>query len=97
MFRNNKPTGMEMMLQSILKSMGITPETLAGHIATAKELATRFVQAMEQIRNEQREIHAEQLRQRDMLAKLLSYHDVPSSFNQALDKKALAPPETLNV
>lgn len=41
-----KPSGMSMMITSLLGSIGLTPETIAAHIEQGKMLATQFVAAM---------------------------------------------------
>lgn len=41
-----KPSGMELMIGSILKSMGVSPDQLTGYIEDGKHLAQQFVDAM---------------------------------------------------
>jgi hypothetical protein len=43
----SKPSGMDMMIQSLLRGMGVSPDALTGYIEQGKQLATQFVAAMQ--------------------------------------------------
>lgn len=45
-----KLNGTELMMQSLLKAMGVGPDVLAGYIEQGKTLATEFVTSMQQMR-----------------------------------------------
>lgn len=52
----NKSGGMEMMVQTILKSLGFTPEVIHGYVETGKNLANQFVGAMNGLHARQTEM-----------------------------------------
>ena len=45
----SKPSGMDMMIGSILKGMGVAPDALTTYIEQGKALATQFVVAMQSV------------------------------------------------
>jgi ABC-type tungstate transport system permease subunit len=63
----SKPSGMDMMIQSILKGMGVSPDALTGYIESGKTLATQFVVAMQNTSARLDAIEAEQRAQRALL------------------------------
>lgn len=62
-----KSSGMEMMVSTLLKSMGVTPDMLTGYIADGKRLASEFVGAMVSVDRRLAEMQAEQREQRNLL------------------------------
>lgn len=67
-----KPSGLDMMIQTLLRNMGVTPDTLLNYIETGKKLAEQFVAAMTGTENHLAHIRTEQLAQREMLQRILS-------------------------
>lgn len=62
-----KPSGMDMMIQSILKGMGVSPDSLTVYIEQGKQLATQFVVAMQNTAARLDAIETEQRAQRVIL------------------------------
>lgn len=58
---------MEMMVQTLLKSMGVTPTMLTGYIEDGKRLASEFVGAMVSVDKRLAEMQVEQREQRNLL------------------------------
>lgn len=63
----SKPSGMDMMIQSLLRSMGVGPDVLPTLIDQGKHLATQFVVAMQSTATDIAAIKTEQVRQRALL------------------------------
>ncbi len=65
-----KPSGMDMMIQSLLKGMGVQPDALVTYIEQGKQLALQFVGAMQATSQRLAAIEAEQRAQRELLERM---------------------------
>lgn len=63
----SKPSGMDMMIKSLLNGMGVSPDALVTYIEQGKQLATQFVVAMQNTSTRLDLIEAEQRAQRALL------------------------------
>ncbi len=65
-----KPSGMDMMVQSILRGMGVSPDALTSYIEQGKQLAVQFVSAMQSTEKRLAAIELRQKEQGDLLEHL---------------------------
>jgi hypothetical protein len=73
----SKPSGMEMMIQNLLRSMGVEPAKLEQWVSHGMVLATQAVQSLQNLNTGQQQLQAEQQFQRELLLAVAEKIGVP--------------------
>lgn len=79
-----KPSGMDMMIQSLLRSMGVGPDALVTYIEQGKQLAMQFVGAMQNTSARLDAIEIEQKAQRALLESIAADNVAREQAQRAL-------------
>lgn len=84
---SSKPSGVDMMIQSLLRSMGVQPDVLVIYIEQGKQLATQFVVAMQTTAAKIAAIEVEQKSQRVLLERIAEDRGLINPFGTIAPKQ----------